>query len=244
MAAEAEIPALGGRVAVTRSRIPGLAPAHGFVYVFRSLERERAVEEAARRSERLTALGRLVSGITHELNNPLASIMACAQLLAAELGGRESTRELVETLLEEARRSREVLRTLAAFARPGEPREQVLDAVEAVHTALRLRQADLAARDVTVHVEAAGGPHLVVGDPAQIQQVLFHLIANADEAMIPSSPAKALTSTPGSGSRSPTASSAPPAARSRPRTGRTAAPSSRSGFPPARNSPPQTERPR
>ncbi|MBI4538829.1 MAG: response regulator [Gemmatimonadetes bacterium] len=183
--AEAQIPALGGRLAATRSRTVGLAPADAFVYVFRNIARERAVEEAAERSQRLMALGRLVSGIAHELNNPLASVLAAAEMLAVEPCEAACPRELVETILEETRRCRDVLRTLASVSRPGDPGEThkaLVDLAQTIRAALRLRQADLAAQDIEVEANLADRC-VVAGDRGQIEQVLLHLIANADEAM-------------------------------------------------------------
>lgn len=154
----------------------------GHVIVVRDLTEERRMAEQLRQSEKLAALGELVAGVAHEVNNPLTGISAFAQLLLEDdLSGEQ--RESVSLMKREADRAVAVIRDLLAFARKTGPRSVMVDMNELLEQTLRLRAYGM--RSTGVMLETALDPTLarVRGDDRQLQQVLLNLIVNAEHAM-------------------------------------------------------------
>ena len=154
----------------------------GHVIVVRDLAEERRMAEQLRQSEKLAALGELVAGVAHEVNNPLTGISAFAQLLLEdELSGEQ--KESVTLMKREADRAVSVIRDLLAFARKTGPRTVLVDMNNLVEQTLRLRAYGMRSTGVTLetHLDPALAP--VRGDDRQLQQVLLNLIVNAEHAM-------------------------------------------------------------
>jgi two-component system cell cycle sensor histidine kinase/response regulator CckA len=143
-------------------------------------ERQRA-EEALRKSEKLAAIGQLISGVAHELNNPLSSILILVETLLQDVRPLEDT-EALTTIRDQARRSRAIVRDLLSSARGGPVRRQptcVRDLLQRT------------ARGLAPQVEELGGelevilddalPELLM-DPTAIAQVITNLVVNAAQA--------------------------------------------------------------
>ena len=143
-------------------------------------ERQRA-EEALRKSEKLAAIGQLISGVAHELNNPLSSILILVETLLQDSRPSEDT-EALTTIRDQARRSRAIVRDLLASARGGAVRRQP------THVADLLRRT---ARGLAPQVEELGGelqvaiddsmPDVLV-DATAIAQVVTNLVVNGAQA--------------------------------------------------------------
>jgi PAS domain S-box-containing protein len=154
----------------------------GHVIVVRDLTEERRMAEQLRQSEKLAALGELVAGVAHEVNNPLTGISAFAQLLLEdELNGEQ--KESVVLMKREADRAVSVIRDLLAFARKTGPRSVIVDINELLEQTLRLRMYGMRSTGVAVEMDLDPGLARVRGDDRQLQQVLLNLIVNAEHAM-------------------------------------------------------------
>lgn len=154
----------------------------GQVVSVRNVSADRRVEEQLRHTEKMVALGELVAGVAHEINNPLTGISAFAQLLLEESLG-EDQRESVQLIKQESDRAKAVIRDLLIFARKAEPKIGPVDINDLLDQTLRLRAYPLRNSGVKVVLETDPTVPDVSGDVQKLQQVLLNLIGNAEHAM-------------------------------------------------------------
>jgi signal transduction histidine kinase/CheY-like chemotaxis protein len=144
-------------------------------------EERRLAEVALRRAQKSEAIATLARGVAHDFNNLLAAIMGNAQSLARELPPEADAREAAAEILQAARRGRDVVRQLMAFAagREGEARPVRLDELGAEVVSL-LR----ASAPATVELRLEPGePAAVVADPTQVHQALLNVATNAVQSL-------------------------------------------------------------
>jgi PAS domain S-box-containing protein len=132
-------------------------------------------------SVRMEALGRLVSGVAHELNNPLAAILTFSEQLLTEQPKGEFAGPL-RTIREQARRARAIVRDLLTFVRRREERREPAEIGLLVERTVRALEADLARQAVSLSITIEPGLPLLMCDPTAIEQVLTNLLDNAARA--------------------------------------------------------------
>ncbi len=159
----------------------------------REITERKQIEKQLRQVEKLSALGRLIAGVAHELNNPLAVIMGYAQLLVRQRDSHRPPNGEIEKILHESERAAKIVRSLLTFARSGEPQLQAMDLNSVVATVLDTREEIF--RTEQIRVQRLLAPHLPrpMADSAQIEQVLTNLITNAVQAMSQQTSARLLT---------------------------------------------------
>jgi len=142
----------------------------------------RLVQERLLQSEKMSSVGQLVSGVAHELNNPLTGIMGFAQLLLLrELD--ETERRQVETIYSEADRASKIVSNLLTFARRRKAHKERANLNTLVERVLELRNYDLRVRNIDIDLELDASLPETMLDTNQIQQVLLNIIINAEQAM-------------------------------------------------------------
>ena len=177
------VPGAGARlVALAASRLPEADPP-SVLLVGRDMTHERDMRLRLMESDRLAAVGELVAGVAHEVNNPLSSISAFAQLLLRDGALTPPQRESVEVIRAETLRASQVVKDLLAFARRSEPQRVPLDVNAVIGRSLRMRRYQFAEAGVRVDTALAEDLPSVLGDPRQLQQVCLNLLTNAVQAM-------------------------------------------------------------
>lgn len=169
--------------AVTLSHIrDGNSNIVGLVIGIRNLTEERKVADHLGRTEKLAAIGELVAGVAHELNNPLTGISTFAQLLLEDnLDGEQF--ESVSLIKREADRAIGVIRDLLLFARKTDARDVPVDINTIVKHTVRLRALASRSGGIDVHMRLDESNPRARGDEQKLQQVLLNLLVNAESAM-------------------------------------------------------------
>ncbi|HEY9516632.1 MAG TPA: PAS domain S-box protein [Gemmatimonadaceae bacterium] len=155
----------------------------GVLGIVRDVTGERRLADQLLQREKLAAVGQLVSGVAHELNNPLAGVMAFAQLLEAAPGTVEEQRDAVRTIHKEAKRAARIVSNLLLFARERNPERTSTDMNSVMLDALELRRYVLRTQQVEVVTDFDLSLPPVWADPFQLQQVVLNLVTNAEFAL-------------------------------------------------------------
>ena len=154
----------------------------GMLGVASDLTEEVQLRSRLRQAEKLSALGELVSGVAHELNNPLTVIRGYAQLLLGREDAVGASREL-QAITEHAERAAHIVQELLTFARERPPARQPVDLNAVLQSVLDLREREMAAAGIRVVRRLAPGLPRLQGDPYQLQQVFLNILTNAEQAL-------------------------------------------------------------
>jgi len=173
--------------------VPGVPEPARVGALLRDVSERRKMEDHGRgvyhellQYEKLAALGQTVSGVAHELNNPLATILTWSERLA----GRSVdalTRRGIATILSESERAAKIVRNLLTFSRKHHTTRGKVDLNLVVRETLSLRTYDQRVSNITTIDALATGLPLVFADAHQLKQVLLNLVINAEQAMLSAS---------------------------------------------------------
>jgi two-component system, cell cycle sensor histidine kinase and response regulator CckA len=154
----------------------------GRVEIYRDLTAQRVFHSKLIQTEKLAALGQMVTSIAHELSNPLTSILGYAQRLVARNGASGSWHN-AQQIMHEAERASTILKQLLLTARNSRPERRKVLINEIVMRTLELQNASLRAEKITVELDLDAQLPFVLGEAGQLQQVLMNLIGNARQAI-------------------------------------------------------------
>jgi PAS domain S-box-containing protein len=168
------------------------AGATAFQFYLREVTEVSHLEQQLRRAEKLSALGQMISGVVHELNNPLSVSGSLLELMLLDKDLPKTTRERLKTAAAEHQRATRMMRNFLNLAREGGPDKEKVNLNEVVRNVLELRRSEFIKADVELVLELNPELPVISASLDQIQQVLIILINNALQAMEGSTKAKVL----------------------------------------------------
>ena len=152
------------------------------VAFIRKVDERKRNEEQIIRTQRLASIGELVSGVAHEINNPLTGIIGFAELVL-EKNVPDDIKEDIAIIHHEAKRAAGVIENLLTFARKHKPKKQLININSIVARVLRLRAYEHKVSNIQVTTHFATNLPAVMADASQLQQVFLNIIINAEHAM-------------------------------------------------------------
>jgi PAS domain S-box-containing protein len=153
------------------------------VGVIRDVSDDVRLREQLVRSERLSAIGELVSGVAHEINNPLQSVIGTVELLLGE-SHEPRVRGDLERAKFEAGRAGRIIRNLLAFVRRSPAERLLTDVNEIVQATISVREYELAQSSIELRQHYGSNLPVVLANRDEIQQVILNLVMNAQRAMV------------------------------------------------------------
>ncbi len=169
----------------------------GTLGVIKDLTEKKKLEEDLKKAqaelvqtEKLVAIGRLASGVAHEMNDPLTSILTFGNLLREDTPEGEPNRESLDIILKEANRAKRIVSDLLSFSRESKPSMEWVDLNDVLNMSLLLLEKQGVMEGIEVRMDLAKELPLVRADSGQIHQVFTNLLLNSVQAMTPDSSAK------------------------------------------------------
>ncbi len=170
-------------VAISRQLATTIEKVRLYEETCKAYEDLRRTQEQLLQSEKMSAVGQLIAGVAHELNNPLTAILGYAQLLESE-GLNERAQDYVGKMFKQAQRTHRVVQNLLSFARQRKPERSEVDIRKVLEETLALRDYDLKINKIVVEKDLGAEAALVVADPHQLEQVFLNIINNAVDAVL------------------------------------------------------------
>ena len=184
-----ELPLLRGdggvaQFIVTLSSMPEeRGEAQGVVVVMTDITEASLLQAKLAHAEKMAALGQLVSGVAHEVNNPLSAIVGFSDLLLENPELPDFARANLGVILEEAERTRLIVQNMLRFAREMPPQREPVQINPVLRQTLKLRSYGMATRNVEIVERLAEHLPVVVADPHQLEQVFLNILNNAFDAV-------------------------------------------------------------
>lgn len=154
----------------------------GYQGIIRDVTERRKMEERLAQAERLSSMGGMLSGIAHELNNPITSIKGHADLLKKKAVDPYSQKK-ADTISKESDRCSKIVKGLLTFSRKHRPERRPIDINEIITDSIAVLRTQLKKSDITISTDLSDEIPSTVGDGVQLQQVFVNVITNAQDAM-------------------------------------------------------------
>lgn len=155
----------------------------GVVLSGRDVTDLKRLEEQLIQAEKLAAMGQMLAGVAHELNNPLTAVLGVTELLRERAPADESFQRQIELTHRQARRAARIVQNLLEFSRPASAQKKLLDVNNLIERTLQLHEHSLRRNNIEVDFRPDTSLPGVVGDANQLIQVFLNLVTNAEQAI-------------------------------------------------------------
>jgi two-component system NtrC family sensor kinase len=155
----------------------------GVVMSGRDVTDLKRLEEQLIQAEKLAAMGQMLAGVAHELNNPLTAILGVTELLRERSGMDDSAKRQLELTHRQARRAARIVQNLLEFSRPASPQKKSLDVHSLIERTIQLHEHSLRRNNIELDFPQPAGLPGIIGDANQLIQVFLNLITNAEQAI-------------------------------------------------------------
>jgi len=156
----------------------------GSIHVAKDISNEKLLQQQLIQSEKLSAIGELISGIAHELNNPLTGVMGYSQLLQLRNDLDDRAKENLLKINNLALRCQRIVQNLLSFARKQKPERTLSDINEILEKTVELRSYEFQVNNIDIHRELDRNLPKTIADAHQLQQVFLNVLTNAEQAML------------------------------------------------------------
>ncbi|MEJ2245929.1 MAG: ATP-binding protein, partial [Acidobacteriota bacterium] len=158
----------------------------GSIHVAKDISNEKLLQQQLIQSEKLSAIGELISGIAHELNNPLTGVMGYSQLLKLREDLDDRAKENLHKINNLALRCQRIVQNLLSFARKQKPERTLTNINEIIEKTVELRSYELQVNNIEIHRNLDRDLPKTIADAHQLQQVFLNIVTNAEQAMLES----------------------------------------------------------
>ncbi len=156
----------------------------GIIHIATDVTKRKTLEEQLMQSSKMAAIGTLVAGIAHELNNPLTIIMGYCYMLLNDPSLGNEFKERLKKVQEQSNRAKKIIYNLSVFGRSHKLEKRNVDLLELIEKTLELRNYDLERKDIEIIRNFEENLPFVYVDENQIQQVILNIINNAVDAIL------------------------------------------------------------
>jgi two-component system NtrC family sensor kinase len=156
----------------------------GSIHVAKDVSNEKLLQQQLIQSEKLSAIGELISGIAHELNNPLTGVMGYSQLLQLRKDLDDRAKENLLKINNLALRCQKIVQNLLSFARKQKPERTLSDVNDILEKTVELRGYELQVNNIEISRDLDRNLPKTIADAHQLQQVFLNIITNAEQAML------------------------------------------------------------
>ncbi len=153
-----------------------------FIEFFQDITKQKSLQEELIQSEKLAGIGTLVSGIAHEINNPLGGILGTADLMLPETAEGSPLREYTQDIIRYAQSAADVIKDLMVYSRKTRTSVEMLNIVTILENSLKMAMRGIDFGTIVVRKSYDAVPE-VLANPTELQQVFLNLIVNAVQAM-------------------------------------------------------------
>jgi two-component system NtrC family sensor kinase len=182
---EVSLPEMGGEFQISVSpwydRNNQLA---GSIHVAKDVSNEKLLQQQLIQSEKLSAIGELISGIAHELNNPLTGVMGYSELLQMREDLDDRAKDNLQKINNLALRCQKIVQNLLSFARKQKPERTLSDINEILENTVELRSYELQVNNIQISRKLDRNLPKTIADAHQLQQVFLNVLTNGEQAML------------------------------------------------------------